>query len=112
MKKILISFVLLSGSLSQAGSSGASLTAAAESTLMFSMLGTFSPTLLTDCSIFQDCHSLKIVLDAKEDAALFVATDGKIKAVKLVLALEVLRDHQTQESSISDMELAQAILAL
>ena len=113
MTKFALFFILLGSSFSQAGGSSASLTATVESSLMFSMLGTFSPTILSDCAIFQDCQSLKIVVESKEDAALFVATDGKIKGVRFALALETLRSKLAFHLiGVSDMELAQAILAL
>lgn len=51
----------------------------------------------------------KIVLRARNDAAAFVATDGRMRGVQLESALDYLRHHRTKLHA-SDLELAQAIL--
>ncbi len=53
----------------------------------------------------------KVVLEAREDAASFVATDGQIRGARLEAALRQLREHDAQAREASDMELALAILA-
>ena len=54
----------------------------------------------------------KVVLQARDDAASFVATDGRIRGAQLEAALLHLRQHNAGAQRASDMELAQAILAL
>jgi uncharacterized protein (TIGR02448 family) len=54
----------------------------------------------------------KVVLQARDDAASFVASDGRIRGVQLEAALRHLREHNARARRASDMQLAQAILAL
>lgn len=54
----------------------------------------------------------KVVLRAREDAASFVASEGRIRGAQLEAALRHLREHDTARRNASDMELARAILAL
>ena len=54
----------------------------------------------------------KIVLHAKDDAASFVATEGRIRGAQLEAALRFLREKYSTAQHASDMQLAQAILAL
>ena len=54
----------------------------------------------------------KVVLQARDDAASFVASDGRIRGAQLEAALRHLREHNTGVLRASDMQLAQAILAL
>lgn len=53
----------------------------------------------------------KIVLDARGDAAGFVASDGEIRSARLEAALRYLREHSATARAASDMQLARAILA-
>jgi uncharacterized protein (TIGR02448 family) len=53
----------------------------------------------------------KLVLDARADAASFVASDGRIRGAQLEAALRQLRERRPQARNASDMELARAILA-
>ena len=53
----------------------------------------------------------KIVLQAREDAAGFVASDGRIRGARLEAALRHLRAHSADARLASDLDLAQAILA-
>lgn len=52
----------------------------------------------------------KVVLQAREDAAMFVATDGRIRGAQLEAALRVLREEHAAAAS-TDLQLALAILA-
>ena len=52
----------------------------------------------------------KILLDAKNDAATFVASQGAVRGVQLQAALEHLRASQPQLQA-DDLQLAEAILA-
>jgi len=54
----------------------------------------------------------KIVLDAREDAASFVASDGQIRSARLEAALAHLRQRNNQSRVASDMHLARFILTL
>ncbi|QDH70274.1 DUF2388 domain-containing protein [Marilutibacter alkalisoli] len=54
----------------------------------------------------------KVVLQARGAAAVFVASDGRIRGAQLEAALNLLRERDADARHASDMELAQAILAL
>ena len=54
----------------------------------------------------------KVVLQARDDAASFVASDGRIRGAQLEAALHYLREKNADAQRASDMQLAQAILAL
>ncbi|MGB5131563.1 MAG: DUF2388 domain-containing protein [Steroidobacteraceae bacterium] len=54
----------------------------------------------------------KVVLQARDDAASFVASDGRIRGAQLEAALRYLREGNADAQRASDMQLAQAILAL
>jgi len=54
----------------------------------------------------------KVVLQARDDAASFVASDGRIRGAQLESALRYLREKSADARRASDMQLAQAILAL
>ncbi|WP_312388358.1 DUF2388 domain-containing protein [Pseudomonas sp.] len=51
----------------------------------------------------------KLMVQARDDAAAFVATDGQIRGVRLQAALRTLRHHAGYQSA-DDLELAEAIL--
>ncbi len=53
----------------------------------------------------------KVVLDAHDDAAGFVASEGRIRGARLEAALIQLRERSEAARSASDMALARAILA-
>lgn len=53
----------------------------------------------------------KVVLDARDDAASFVASSGETRGVQLEAALRHIRT-QLPELQATDMQLAEAILAL
>jgi len=53
----------------------------------------------------------KVVAVAREDAALFVASDGVIRGARLEAALRQLRERDAAARIASDLQLAQAILA-
>ena len=54
----------------------------------------------------------KIVRDAREDAASFVASDGQIRSARLEAALAHLRQSNERARVASDMQLARLILTL
>lgn len=51
----------------------------------------------------------KLVLEARDDAAAFVATGGRLHGARLQAALTSLRERYPRQS-VDDLELAQAIL--
>jgi len=51
----------------------------------------------------------KLVRQARDDAAAFVASDGLIRGARLEAALDSLR-HNCARHSVGDLELAEAIL--
>lgn len=53
----------------------------------------------------------KVVLQARADAASFVASEGRIRGVRLEAALRLLREQRADARAASDMQLARAILA-
>ena len=53
----------------------------------------------------------KIIQAAREEAAGFVASNGKLRGARLQAALMQLREHDAGAANASDMELARAILA-
>lgn len=53
----------------------------------------------------------KVVLQARDDAASFIASEGRIRGAQLEAALRHLREHDAAARDASDLELAQAILA-
>ena len=54
----------------------------------------------------------KVVKHARDDAASFVASEGRIRSARLEAAIQHLRQHDAAARTASDMQLAQAILAL
>ena len=53
----------------------------------------------------------KIVREAREDAASFVASQWQVRSARLEAALRVLREHDPQARQADDLELARKILA-
>lgn len=56
-------------------------------------------------------RDMKAVVQARDDAASFVASDGAIRGAQLEAALRVLRERLPEARQASDVELAQALLA-
>jgi uncharacterized protein (TIGR02448 family) len=54
----------------------------------------------------------KVVLQARDDAASYVASQGDIRGAQLEAAFNTLRERVPQARSASDQDLAEAILAL
>ena len=53
----------------------------------------------------------KVVQGARDDAALFVASEGAIRGARFEAALRHLREREPSAREASDLQLAQAILA-
>ncbi|AIS18773.1 DUF2388 domain-containing protein [Pseudomonas rhizosphaerae] len=54
----------------------------------------------------------KVVREARDDAASYVASQGDIRGAQLEAAFNTLRERVPQARSASDQDLAEAILAL
>ena len=73
-----------------------------------------SPFLSTTCAVpGAGCvmHDKQILLEAKEDAAVFVGTEGQILGVRLQRAIQLVHEANP-EVEASDMEIANSILEL
>lgn len=57
-------------------------------------------------------RDMKVVLQARDDAASFVASQGDIRGAQLEAALQAIRSQLPEAGSASDLQLAEAILAL
>ena len=57
-------------------------------------------------------RDMKVVREARDDAASFVASSGNIRGVQLEAAFSTLRERLPEARDASDEALAQAILAL
>jgi len=55
---------------------------------------------------------MKVVVEAREDAASFVASAGEIRGAHLEAAIDTLRSELPAARNASDLQLAEAILAL
>lgn len=53
----------------------------------------------------------KVILQARSDAASFVASNGQLRGARLEAALRLLRETRAEARAASDLQLAQAILA-
>ncbi|MBF8162943.1 DUF2388 domain-containing protein [Ectopseudomonas hydrolytica] len=57
-------------------------------------------------------RDMKVVTQARDDAASFVASAGAIRGAQLEAALQTIRQQVPAAQSASDLQLAEAILAL
>jgi len=57
-------------------------------------------------------RDMKLVIEARDDAASFVASQGEIRGAQLEAALAAIRTHVPEAQGASDQVLAEAILAL
>ena len=74
--------------------------------------GTSASAVGTSASSKTTSPNDKVVSQARDDAASFVASDGRIRGAQLESALRHLRERYAIAQRASDMQLAQAILAL
>ncbi|SEI87608.1 conserverd hypothetical protein [Azotobacter beijerinckii] len=56
-------------------------------------------------------RDMKVVIDARDDAASFVASEGAIRGAQLEAALGAIRERLPEAREASDQALAEAILA-
>lgn len=56
-------------------------------------------------------RDMKVVIDARDDAASFVASAGAIRGAQLEAALGAIRERLPETRTASDLALAEAILA-
>ena len=57
-------------------------------------------------------RDMKAVTQARDDAASFVASAGEIRGAQLEAALQTIRQQLPEAQAVSDLQLAEAILAL
>ena len=57
-------------------------------------------------------RDMKVVVDARDDAASFVASQGQIRGAQLEAAFVTLRSQLSEAQQASDQDLAEAILSL
>lgn len=74
--------------------------------------GTTAGAVGTSASSKTTSPNDKVVLQARDDAASFVASDGRIRGAQLEAALRHLRERNAGAQRATDMQLAQAILTL
>lgn len=74
--------------------------------------GTSASAVGTSASSKTTSPNDKVVLQARDDAASFVASDGRIRGAQLEAALRHLRERNADAQRATDMQLAQAILTL
>jgi uncharacterized protein (TIGR02448 family) len=100
MKRLILTCALLACSIAPAFAASSAAGSAA------SCVGTMASSHTTSPS------DKKVVLQARDDAASFVASEGRIRGAQLEAALQYLREHGADSRRASDMQLARAILAL
>ena len=105
LKKSLIAALL---SLGLAGTACASSLVATTDTLGGALAGTVEVTSDATSSL----RDMKAVVQARDDAASFVASAGEIRGAQLEAALQTIRQQLPEAQSASDLQLAEAILAL
>ncbi|WP_413577259.1 DUF2388 domain-containing protein [Bdellovibrio sp. HCB290] len=108
-KMVIFTAILTSstGALALDGKDAAGAVAAA--TTMAPIWTVAGPFLTTKKAMSNEQY--KVLVDAKDDAAIFLGTDGEVRGVSLQRALELVRTAQPK-AAVSDMEIAEAILAL
>lgn len=73
----------------------------------------FGRTLdFTSDTVTSTRDKFKVVNLAKPDAAVYVASDGKIQGAYLTKAFDIIRESYPELSNLSDLQLAQAVLAV
>ncbi|PAU60673.1 holliday junction resolvasome, helicase subunit [Pseudomonas sp. PIC25] len=75
------------------------------------VVGALGESLQASTDMTSSLRDDKVVLAAREDAASFVASQGEIRGARLEAALTHIRE-QAPHLAASDLQLAQAILAL
>ena len=101
MKRVTLTCALVACSITPAFAASSAAGSAA------SCVGTMASSHTTS----PDNNQNKVVLQARDDAASFVASDGRIRGARLEAALRFLREQNLQARVASDMQLAQAIVA-
>ncbi len=71
--------------------------------------GVLMLTSATACGSGDGCAYRQIILDSKDDAALYIATDGQEKGVKFIRAVELLH-KMSPETQSTEYELAVDII--
>ena len=105
MRRSLIAATLV---LLAAGSAQAQTLVATSNIVIRALERSFDFTSDTTTSV----RDMKVVQAARDDAASFVASEGRIRGAQLEAALQVVRERVPEARQASDAELAQALLAL
>lgn len=105
MSRILLP-LFAAGLLLSGGASAGSFTATTDM-VVGGLINTVDATSDLTSSLRDD----KLVLDARDDAARFVASEGDLRGAHLEAALQHIRSERPQLAA-SDLQLAQAILSL
>ena len=71
--------------------------------------GAMMLTSATACGSSDGCYYKQVIVESKDDAAMFIATDGDQKGVKFTRAVELLRQMDPETRS-SDFKLAEDII--
>lgn len=112
MKKTVIATLLLASTIAQATEISqvysASMTSTVDSLLALPLMTT-GGVIMTSAAISGE--TMKLVIEAKEDAATLLASDGAIRGVALQKALEAIRAENPQLQA-SDLEIAEGILKI
>ncbi|MBO9667525.1 MAG: DUF2388 domain-containing protein [Bdellovibrio sp.] len=78
-----------------------------------SILSAYTGALLLSsasmCGSGAGCMYKEVIMDSKDDAAIFISTEGAEKGVKLARALELLREMDPK-TKLNDLQLAEEIL--
>ncbi|WP_277373253.1 DUF2388 domain-containing protein [Pseudomonas sp. AA-38] len=102
--RYLISLTLL---MTLAGAASASSFVATTDTLGSALAGSAEASSDATSSL----RDSKVVQAAQDDAASFIASNGQVRGVRLESALRYLRSQSAALQSVSDLQLASAILA-
>lgn len=112
MKKSLLMALILTATVAQATEISQVYSASATSTvdsILAIPLMTTGGVVATSASI--SGQTLKLVVEAKEDAAMMIASDGEVRGVALQRALEAVR-AENPKLQASDLEIAEGILKM
>jgi uncharacterized protein (TIGR02448 family) len=112
MKMIVIATLVLAGVSAQATEISQIYTESASSTVDFTLaipLVTSGGVIYTSASISGETY--KLIVAAKEDTAVYLASEGQVRAAGFSAAIEALR-NENPALSASDLDVAQAMLKL
>ncbi|MNL51633.1 hypothetical protein D3C87_1747440 [compost metagenome] len=117
MKKyIAVALLVLSSSISLAQDSsisGSIMTFGPWTTYSYTPNGSTSEGMYSDVELsFTDVNDRKIILRAKEDAGVFVATAGEVETARFIQAVQVVKKNIPAANEAEVLEIAQFIIAI